>query len=865
MELSKIIRRIVEIEPAKDKILDEAILEVVQEFYKQQYYYSTKVGTLKSFDKIKNLDDASKISVCFRILEYQSALQNARNKYDSQNDKDGFDIYYKASYMLRTIMDALVRSKLGFTESSLLEFQQKLCSPYLADGSAPYSYYIKQFQYFLSKNQSTKVLEFLKKLLNSDDSYIHHAYRKEKDKFRLQVQELLQKYGGTEAVSVIPEYPPVLWSEEDSIGITINREASSIKEAKQRGGFYKLFALCKKATGGKPTGKILKEAEGYIEEISKPIFYQYLNRWLELYLNFIVEKETRSSTGYNNRVYTYDVYHNINSINADIIKPLVWISVFVLDNLMIHLLAKVAEKAYKKIPGQGPANAAIGNACFYALASSKSMEAVTQLSRLKLKLKQSSVIKLIDGYIEELAAESGVSKAEMEDMAVQEYGLQNGKAMFTPGTYKAEVVIQGIGKVNIHWYNEEGKELKSVPASLKTSHKDELKKITDSSKDIQKVLSTQRDRLDRSYIQNRSWTMEKFNKYFFQHGLMSFLAKQLVWSFTEGKQKYNLLFHDNQWIDYNGDVHTPSEKSIVTLWHPIGHTLEEVMAWRDFLMNHEIKQPLKQAFREVYILTDAELETKNYSNRMAAHILKQHQFNTLAKGRLWTYSLLGAYDDGRDGTVAELNMPEHGIKADFWINEIYIQDSFNDAGIWNYVGTDQLRFLDKENKPLDLVNIDPLVFSEVLRDTDLFVGVAGVGNDPEWRDRGDITQNHRNYWEGYSFGNLNETAKIRKQVLEKLLPRLKIAKVAEIKEKFLIVKGKIRTYKIHIGSTNILMEPNDEYLCIVSDRAKDSTQKLFLPFEGDSGLSMIISKAMLLAEDDKIIDTTILNQIKKNN
>jgi hypothetical protein len=122
---------------------------------------------------------------------------------------------------------------------------------------------------------------------------------------------------------------------------------------------------------------------------------------------------------------------------------------------------------------------------------------------------------------------------------------------------------------------------------------------------------------------------------------------------------------------------------------------------------------------------------------------------------------------------------------------------------------------------------------------------------------------HRNYWQGYSFGDLNETAKIRKQVLEKILPKLKIANHAEIKDKFLIVKGKLRTYKIHIGSSNILMEPNDEYLCIVPDRVKSKTETFFLPFEGDSGLSSVISKAFLLSSDDKITDETILRQIKK--
>ena len=38
-------------------------------------------------------------------------------------------------------------------------------------------------------------------------------------------------------------------------------------------------------------------------------------------------------------------------------------------------------------------------------------------------------------------------------------------------------------------------------------------------------------------------------------------------------------------------------------------------------------------------------------------------------------------------------------------------------------------------------------------------------------------------------------------------------------------------------------------------------EKLFLPFEGDRVLSVILSKAFLLAADDKITDATILRQL----
>jgi hypothetical protein len=75
------------------------------------------------------------------------------------------------------------------------------------------------------------------------------------------------------------------------------------------------------------------------------------------------------------------------------------------------------------------------------------------------------------------------------------------------------------------------------------------------------------------------------------------------------------------------------------------------------------------------------------------------------------------------------------------------------------------------------------------------------------------------------------------------------------------VEGDHRTYKIHLGSANILMEPNDQYLCIVPDSSKTRSD-LFLPFEGDATLSIILSKAFLLASDSTITDPTITRQIR---
>ena len=165
----------------------------------------------------------------------------------------------------------------------------------------------------------------------------------------------------------------------------------------------------------------------------------------------------------------------------------------------------------------------------------------------------------------------------------------------------------------------------------------------------------------------------------------------------------------------------------------------------------------------------------------------------------------------------------------------------------------------RSGEPVDLALVPPIVFSEIMRDLDLFVGVSSVTNDPYWEDK-NYSEPYMQYWRDYSFADLGEEAKTRKHVLQQLLPKLKIRDVASIEGKYLVVNGKKHSYKIHIGSGNVLMQPDDQYLSIVSAPSKKQTLKIFLPFEGDTMVSVVLSKAFLLAEDDKIEDPTILSQ-----
>ncbi len=384
-------------------------------------------------------------------------------------------------------------------------------------------------------------------------------------------------------------------------------------------------------------------------------------------------------------------------------------------------------------------------------------------------------------------------------------------------------------------------------------------------------------RLDNLYLEQRSWPFAAWRKRYLDHPLVGVLARRLIWIFDRQAG----IFHEDRLVSVDG---TPldqlKDETSVQLWHPIGASVEAVMAWRRHLEHHEISQPFKQAHREIYLLTDAERQTRTYSNRFASHILRQGQFHALCGVRGWRGSGQMMVDDSFP--PAHKLISQAGLRAEFWtvgVGDEYDVDT-NAVGTYLHVATDQVRFYPIEtqlgaqvsfgalattdSEPLPLDTIPPLVLSEIFRDVDLFVSVTSVGNDPNWADGGPDGA-HQAYWHSYAFGDLSTTAQTRREVLERLLPRLKIASQATLQGRFLVVRGKLRTYKIHLGSANILMEPNDQYLRIIPGRSSSkAAQVVFLPFEGDRTLSLILSKAFLLAADDKIRDEVINQQIRRD-
>ena len=482
---------------------------------------------------------------------------------------------------------------------------------------------------------------------------------------------------------------------------------------------------------------------------------------------------------------------------------------------------------------------------------------VGSLSRLKRRLKRPGEIKAVEKALAALAAARGIAAGELEEIGLPDYGFAaDGTLEVAVGPAVALLTITDANTLETAWRGADGKQLSGPPAAVKDGHADALKALKARAKEIGETLAAQRLRLERLYLGEREWPLAVWRARYLDEPLVGNLARRLIWAFRLDEQWLPGLWQDGVACDVAGrSLAGVGEDTRVRLWHPMQADAAQVLAWRQRLTKLDISQPFKQAHREIYVLTDAERATHTYSNRFAAHIVDQHRFRALGQARGWNCPAYGGWDGG--DVFPHKKVAERALQIEFWVEPI---ESSMDQGSFKfqYLSTDQVRFTTAAGEPIPLERIDPVLFSELMRDIDLFVGVAGIGNDPMWPERDDNTFNE--YWGRAAFGELTETGKSRHAVLADILPGLAIAGQCRLEDRYLLVEGRLRSYRIHLGSGNIQMEPNNQYLCIVADRP-NAGARVRLPFEGDATLSVILSKAFLLAADDEIKDASIRRQI----
>src|SRR6185369_14514343 len=612
-----------------------------------------------------------------------------------------------------------------------------------------------------------------------------------------------------------------------------------------------LLTHCSTATASAPARKWLDRAVALVRAVGEESFSEIASRCLLQ----IGKPGTRPPVRRG-----YDEPTLIDESQADLVRGLVWSCSTLADDRLLAAVGAAGAACFQKLASHGPRDVKVGNACLQALSLTTGPSAVAWLARLRLKIKHPSARRQLDKALERVAQREGLSPEELEEISVPTFDLDaDGRRRMSLGDFTAELRIAAPGAKNaveLAWTRADGTPQKSVPAQIRAEHSEDLADLKRAVKEIPAVLAAQRDRLERFCRSPHDWSLETWRELYLDHPLVGAVARRLIWWFREGDEERAAVWRTGRFVDAAGATFDPEPASRVRLWHPLDATAGEVASWRRRLAALTITQPFKQAHREIYRLTDAERETGTFSNRFVGQVLKQHQLAALCAQRGWIYKLQGQWDSHN---LPFLFLPEQGLRIELWV-EPYAEDEVSANAIYLYVVTGRVSFTG-ESGPCRLEHVAPRSFSELMRDVDLFVSVCNAGNDPTWVDR-ERQRDLGSGWGGHVFGELGATAATRREVLAGLLPKLKIAGRCTLGDRFLVVHGGLRTYKIHLGSGNILMEPNDQYLCIVPAGSHRGPHA-FLPYEGDGMLDVILSKAFLLADDAKITDHLILRQVRQ--
>ncbi|WP_433430774.1 DUF4132 domain-containing protein [Nonomuraea sp. CA-141351] len=522
------------------------------------------------------------------------------------------------------------------------------------------------------------------------------------------------------------------------------------------------------------------------------------------------------------------------------LRGMVWTCELIDEPWMTALLGDVAVTCGTGIGGSG-ANARselLANAAIGVLARRGGLEVVPQLARVQAKVRKKTILAGVNRTLEAVAERTGLAPERLMDRTVPTFGLG-------PDGIRTE---HGLRLSLDGAVAYEGR--KTIP---KTVDRDLLAEFKATAKELKKALPAERFRVERALATERIWRWHEVCEYYLDHPVTGAFGRALIWEILQGPAGLPVQV-DGAWelTDPAGRRIQPRPDTPVLLWHPIAHSADEVRAWRDHLMEIGLRQPFKQAFREVYLLTPAEEETRDHSRRFAGHLLRYGQAKALLTGRGWTGLSLGhwgwVYGSGESEATKELS---DSLTAHWDFHLDADSGERDDYGTASICVSGVIHFTSGMRDRVPLAEVPALTLSETLRDADLAVGVTSTGLDPE---------GHGEYWQSYGFGDLTESAQVRRDALARLLPRLAIADRCTLTYRFLHVRGDLRTYRIHLGSGNILMEPNDAYLCIVP---RGSGDQVFLPFEEDGGmLSIILSKAFLLAADTAISDPSITRQIR---
>ncbi len=394
------------------------------------------------------------------------------------------------------------------------------------------------------------------------------------------------------------------------------------------------------------------------------------------------------------------------------------------------------------------------------------------------------------------------------------------KANLTIDNVNITLIVDEQGKADLK-VTKDKKTQKSIPVKLRKDKR--VKELQKNKTYLKKQYSRTRVSLENAMLQEEEFSSEEITNIMLHPVVKSMLSKLVLF---DKKNKKSGFWKDGHLENIKGEKIKVNTKDTFVIAHP-SHLYQNVEwdLYQKYAFDVKLVQPFKQIFRELYVITQDEIETHTKSERYQGHQIQPKKTIALLRSRGWTVS----HEEGLQKVYHK-----KGYIATMFAMADWFSPADIEAPTLEYISF----YSRKEYKAIPLKEIDPVTFSEVMRDIDLVVSVAHVGGvDPE-----------------ASHSTMQMRAALARETA-----RLFKAENVTIQERHITIKGKLAEYSIHLGSG--IVSKNGLQLSIIPVHSQHRG-RLFLPFIDDDPKSAeIISKMKLLAEDDKIKDPTILAQI----
>jgi len=387
--------------------------------------------------------------------------------------------------------------------------------------------------------------------------------------------------------------------------------------------------------------------------------------------------------------------------------------------------------------------------------------------------------------------------------------------------FSVRLFIDEDGKASVP-ITKDGKALKTVPKSL--AKNETFLSLKTHAKELADLAKRSKESLEHALAIGDTFDASELIC-ILQNPVLSPLARKLVWRSDDvcGMP----VWEDGLFLrTYDGKT-VPAGQHL-RLAHP--HDLCELGIWADWmraLYEQACVQPFKQVFREYYPLTEDELQEQTVSRRYAGHQLQPKRTVALLRTRGWTVD----YETGLQKVCHKQNIIARMFALADWFTPADIEPPTLET----------VEFFDRvSGNNIPLTQIPPILFSEVMRDLDLAVSVAHVGGvDPEAS---------------------HSTVEMRTAIAGELVSLLGLQNVTWVGAHAKI-HGALANYSVHMGS-GVVHAEGVGMLAILPVHSA-SRGRIFLPFaDDDPKTAEIMSKILLLSEDQKIKDPSILSQLR---